>query len=75
MMSANLPFSMLPMLLLPVVVQHLRGRQIGGLQRLRRRHAPFHVVGELIGLLAVRDGAPTWRRCRTRSARRPRARA
>ncbi len=39
----------------PVVVQHRRGVQIRGLQRLRGRHAPLHVVLELIGADAVRN--------------------
>src|SRR5262249_41085170 len=41
--------------LVPIVVQHLRGGQIGRLQGLRRTHAPFCVIGELVSLLAVRD--------------------
>ena len=55
MMSANLPFSMRADLVLPIVVEHAGGRQIGRLQCLRRGHAPFDVIGELVGLLAVRD--------------------
>ena len=55
MMSANLPFSIEPTSALPAVVQHPRRRQIRRLQRLRRRHSPFDVDGELIGLLAVRN--------------------
>src|SRR5258706_4890915 len=38
------------------VVQHSGGRQIRRLQGLRRGHAPFHEVSELVGLPAVRDG-------------------
>ena len=55
----------------PAVVEDAGRGQKRRLQRLRRRHAPFHEVRELIGLLAVRiplgDGAAAERR---RDARR-----
>src|SRR5215510_1901438 len=41
--------------LFPVVVQHARRWQIGGLQGLRRAQAPLGVIFELASLLAVRD--------------------
>src|SRR5205807_3349062 len=45
-----------PYVVFPAVVQHARGRKKRRLQGLRRGHAPFHEVSELVGLPAVGDG-------------------
>jgi len=59
MISANFPFSMPPIcffqaadLLLPIVIEHVGGRQIRGLDGFNRSQSPFGVVLELVVLLS-----------------------